>query len=564
MKKIIGMLVCMLMIATAFPAVMSLKNSTTNSTIPSAPLTSMAANWTEMQKLNASDGAVGDYFGYRVSLDGDTALIGAYCDDDNGAQSGSAYVFTRTGTTWTQQAKLTASDETADDVFGISVSLSGDTALIGALGDDDNGVNSGSVYVFTRTGTTWTQQAKLVASDGQVEDNFGNSVSLSGDTALIAAWADDDNGPMSGSAYVFTRTGTTWTQQAKLLASDGAYQDGFGYSVSLSGDTALIAASGDDDNGAQSGSAYVFTRTGTTWTQQAKLTASDGAAWDIFGFSVSLSGDTALIGAPTYYGYSNGTGSAYVFTRTGTTWTQQAKLLASDGATYDFFGFSVSLSGDAALIGAYYDDEGNVEDSGSAYVFTRTGTTWTQQQKLLALDGAANDQFGISVSLDGDTALIGAYLGDEGNVEDSGSAYVFTKTGENQLPNTPIISGPARGKAGILYNYNFSTTDPDDNNVYYYVEWGDSTNSGWLGPYSSGAQASASHIWDSQGTYIIKVKAKDIYGAESDWAILPLTMPMDQPQSNPQSNPTPQNQLESQQSTQLLQNLILRHQTTSR
>jgi hypothetical protein len=318
-KKIIGMFVCMLLIATAVPAVESLKNSTINPTVPSTPLTSMAANWTEKQKLLASDAAAGDYFGVSVSLDGDTALIGARYDDDTGVSSGSAYVFTRTGTTWTQQAKLFASDGAADDQFGWSVSLSGDTALIGAAWDDDNGVSSGSAYVFTRIGTTWTQQAKLLASDGTAQDRFGGSVSLSGDTALIGAAWDDDKGVDSGSAYVFTRTSTTWTQQAKLLASDAAAGDYFGVSVSLDGDTALIGAYKDDDKGFDSGSAYVFTRTSTTWTQQAKLLASDAAAENYFGWSVSLSGDTALIGAP--LAGNNGAGSAYVFTRTGdTTW----------------------------------------------------------------------------------------------------------------------------------------------------------------------------------------------------------------------------------------------------
>jgi hypothetical protein len=206
MKKIIGILVCMLLIATAFPAVESLKNSAISSTVPSTSLASMTG-WIEKQKLLASDGATNEFFGYTVSLDGDTALIGAptrYSTD-----TGSAYVFTRTTGTWTQQAKLLASDGVTGDDFGRSVSLSGDTALIGAYYDDDNGEHSGSAYVFARTGTTWTQQAKLTASDGAADDWFGESVALDGDTALIGAHGDDNNGPGYGSAYVFTRTGTT-------------------------------------------------------------------------------------------------------------------------------------------------------------------------------------------------------------------------------------------------------------------------------------------------------------------------------------------------------------------
>ena len=260
-KKIIGMLVCTLLIATAIPAVKSLENSAINSTVPSVPLTSMTS-WIQKQNLLASDGAVEDYFGISVSLDGDTALIGAYMDDDYGYWSGSAYVFTRTGTTWTQQAKLLAPDGGAFHSFGWSVSLDGDTALIGAAWDAYKGVDSGSAYVFTRTGTTWTQQAKLFASDAAPGDYFGISVSLDGDTALIGAYKDDDKGIDSGSAYVFTRTGTTWTQQAKLLASDGTAEDYYGLSVSLSTDTALIGAPLAGNNGA--GSSYVISRTGGT------------------------------------------------------------------------------------------------------------------------------------------------------------------------------------------------------------------------------------------------------------------------------------------------------------
>ena len=454
----------MLLIATAVPAVPSVKNSAINATVPSHPLPSMAGSWTEGQKLLAADGAANDNFGLWVAFNGDTALIGAWNDDDNGVDSGSAYVFIRTGTTWTQQAKLLASDGQAGDSFGSSVSLSGDTALIGARWDDDNGNKAGSAYVFTRTGTTWTQQAKLLAADGAAEDRFGGSVPLDGDTAIISAWFDNDNGNGSGSAYVFTRTGTTWTQQAKLLASDGQAGDDFG-DVSLSGDTALIGAALDDDNGVDSGSAYVFIRTGTTWTQQAKLLASDGQAGDQFSrWAVSLDGDTALIGAEGDDDNGVDSGSAYVFIRTGTTWTQQAKLLASDGATQDYFGNSVSLSGDTALIGAENDDDKGI-NSGSAYVFTRTGTTWTQQQKLLTSDGAAGDQFGYPVFLSGDTALITAVYDDDMGTN-SGSVYVFTKSG---LSLTFSIAGGLGVKVVITNN---GTSDANDVPWQIHVEGG--------------------------------------------------------------------------------------------
>ncbi len=322
-----------------------------------------------------------------------------------------------------QIAKLLASDGAASDNFGQSVSLSGDTAIVGSYLDDDRGADSGSAYVFTRSGTTWTQQAKLTASDGAAGDGFGYSVSLSGETVLVGAYLDDDAGSSSGSAYVFTRSGSTWSQQAKLTASDGAASDIFGYSVSLSGETVIIGAYQDDDTASNSGSAYVFTRSGSTWSQQAKLTASDGANSAYFGFSVSLSGDTAIVGAYRDDAPASNSGSAYVFTRSGSTWSQQAKLTASDGASDDYFGSSVSISGDIAVVGSYQDDDAGAT-SGSAYVFTRSGSTWTQKAKLTASDGAAGDGFGYSVSLSGETVLVGA-LRDDDIGTDSGSAYIF-------------------------------------------------------------------------------------------------------------------------------------------
>ncbi|MFH1155613.1 MAG: FG-GAP repeat protein [Pseudomonadota bacterium] len=364
-------------------------------------------------KLTASDGVSGDAFGASVSVSGDTAIIGADWDDDNGNASGSAYVFKRSNGTWVQQAKLTASDADADTNFGYSVSLSGDTAIVSAWGDDDNGLNSGSVYIFQRSGDTWTQQAKLMASDGAAGDSFGVSVSVSGDTAIVGAHYDDDAGTNSGSAYVFKRSGTIWTQQAKLTASDAAAFDYFGFSVSVSGDTAIIGSTYKDKNGA----AYIFQRSGDTWTQQAKLTASDAAQSDAFGWSVSVYDDTAIVGATSNDDDGSFSGSAYIFKRSGTAWNQQTKLTPSPGAADLFFGYSVSLSGDIALIGAYGDTD-NGHNSGSAYIFKRSGGTWTQQTKIVAGDGAANDIFGCSVSLSGSNAIIGAENGDKAYIID--------------------------------------------------------------------------------------------------------------------------------------------------
>ena len=395
--------------------------------------------------MYASDAAASDNFGISVSLYGDTALIGAINGDDdsnNKADSGSVYVFTRSSSdgTFTQQSKIHAEGDAAvSDEFGRSVSLYGDTALIGAKIDDS--VIS-IVYVFTRPNAdgTFTEQDTLNATDAKTNDNFGISVSLYGDTALIGTNFDDDVGSNSGSVYVFTRPSSdgTFTQRYKLHAHDKMPNDNFGTSVSLYGDTALIGATKDDPP-SNSGSVYVFTRSGPDGTfekyeEQPKLHANDPESGDYFGSSVSLHGDTALIGA---IGVDddvrdlNDVGSVYVFTRSSTdggTFTQQSKLHASDAAASDHFGISVSLYGDTALIGAFGDDDNSKSMSGSVYVFTRSSTddgTFTQQSKLHASDAAKGDYFGISVSLYGDTALIGARYDDDNSKSNSGSVYVF-------------------------------------------------------------------------------------------------------------------------------------------
>ncbi len=399
-----------------------------------AGLAQAGTAWLQRQKLLLSDGAAGDCFGWSVSISGDYAIVGAYRDKDRGSNSGSASIFKRDGTGWVQQAKLTALDGAPGDELGCSVSISGDYAIVGAYQDDDNGSDSGSAYIFKRggkswfkrDGTSWTQQAKLLASDGATGDRFGHSVSISGHYAIVGATLGDGNEPDSGSAYIFKWDGTSWSEQQKLTASDGAAYDCFGYSVSISGDLAIVGAHGDDDKGTDSGSAYIFRWDGTSWSEQQKLTASDGAAKDYFGRSVSISGDLAIVGAP--YDDDNGSysGSAYIFRWDGTGWVQQAKLTARDGAAYDLFGHSVSISGDYAIVGAYYDDDLGT-DSGSAYI-KWDGTGWVQQQKLLAPDGASKDYFGISVSISGDYVIVGAH-GSHEKPDYPGSAYIFMPVG---------------------------------------------------------------------------------------------------------------------------------------
>jgi len=273
---------------------------------------------TEDSQLTARDGQAWDWFGVSVALQGDTLVVGAGFDDYViRADSGSVYVYTRSSsssgaTTWTLQAQLKPRDWDRGDQFGRSVAIDGNIIVVGQPDDDDKGIASGSAYVYTRRGTTWTQQAKLTAFDGARGDYFGTSVAIDCNTIVVGADGDEQSGLTGGSAYVYTRTGTTWRKQAKLRASDSGTTrtdslDDFGRSVAIAGDTIVVGALRDNDNDKgirNSGSVYVFQRTysnylsmDTTWTEQAKLTASDGAAGDEFGRSVAIDGDTIVVGA---------------------------------------------------------------------------------------------------------------------------------------------------------------------------------------------------------------------------------------------------------------------------
>ncbi|MBC7797184.1 MAG: carboxypeptidase regulatory-like domain-containing protein [Pyrinomonadaceae bacterium] len=371
-------------------------------------------------RTTSGDGLFDDRFGISVSLSGNTAVVGAYLDDVNANMNqGSAYVYVRTGNIWLQQAQLTAADGATEDLFGNSVAINGNTIIVGANRADigTNG-NQGAAYIFTRSGTTWTQQAKIVAGDGESGDNFGYSVAISGETVAIGAFADSfGTVNFRGSAYIFTRSLTDWSQQAKIVANDGAANDQFGISVSISGNSVVVGAFLDDTTlNTDQGSAYVFTRSGTTWTQQALLQApigiGGGAASDRFGISVAISGETIIVGAflddVGTIAVNSNQGSAYIFTRSGTTWTQQTQLFASDGAADDRFGASVAIDGDVAVVGAIFDDVAENFDQGSAYVFERTGTTWTQKTQITDTSGSSNDMYATTVAISGGKIAVGS------------------------------------------------------------------------------------------------------------------------------------------------------------
>jgi hypothetical protein len=384
-------------------------------------------------------------FGSSVAIGGDTAVAGSPDYGGSGLDgAGAAYVFTRTGETWTQQAQLLAGDAATWDAFGAAVAVSGDTALVGAPGRSAGArEEAGAVYIFTRINGAWIQQAQLVAPDAAAQAGFGASVALSDETAVVGApYRDAADAAEAGAVYVFTRSGSTWTLQAELTAADAAAGDWLGTSVAVDGDTVVAGASGRGP-----GAAYVFTRSGAVWSQQGVLQGVGAVAGDAFGDSVALEGDVAVAGAPAHdVSAAEGAGVAYVFTRAGASWTQAAELDEPNPAGGDSFGSSVSLSGSTALVGAEYRDTFSLEDAGAAYTFVRSGVTWTQEGELTATDAAAGDQFGGCAGLSGRTALTGADGHAAGDLEEAGAAYAFTLDGQ---PIPPAITSFSPRAAGV-------------------------------------------------------------------------------------------------------------------
>lgn len=373
-------------------------------------------------KFSAPDGEEGDNFGISVSIDQNVFVVGARWDDDAGDDSGSAYIFRRNNAKaeWVFEQKLTALDALRYDDFGFSVSVSRNVCVIGARGDDSS---RGSAYIFRFNGSNWVQEAKLVADERQEYDIFGNSVSVCNDTCIVGGWGFDDYGQKSGSAYVFRFDGEGWRREQKLLAADGAAGDHFGGSVAIFKDVCIVGAGGDDDNGISSGSAYIFRFDGSEWIEEQKLLAPDGTDSDRFGVSVSVQNDVCIMGAWSDNDNGIDSGSAYVFRFDGTDWVFEQKLLASDGEEGDWFGNRVSIEEDASVIGASTDND-NGEWSGSAYIFRFDGDRWIQTDKLIAFDGAEDDRFGYNVSLSSGNVIVSSVYDDDNGIR-SGSVYVF-------------------------------------------------------------------------------------------------------------------------------------------
>jgi hypothetical protein len=382
-------------------------------------------------KLIASDGSPDARFGCSVAMSGDYVIVGAYGDNGTGA----AYIFKREGASWIEQAKLRKPfPRHSGDCFGFSVSISGDYAIVGLGSINSERKLSGafSAYIFKRDGTSWTQQTELRSWNMESDDYFGNSVSISGNYAIVGSPYDNSDTIQRdkydyGSVSIFEWDGISWVQQAKIFASDGSEFGCFGNLVSISEDYAVVTTGFRTDSAkSHNASVYILKRDGTSWMEQAKLTSPNVTMLNAFGGSISTDGNCVLIGAPEENNENgDGSGSVYVFECDGTNWTEQARLTTLDSAAFAKFGHSVLIKGDRIIVGAPEDDDNyKGRNSGSAYIFEKDGEDWKQRSKLTALDATFDDFFGTSVAIDGDYAVVGA-PNDDDKGQDSGSVYVF-------------------------------------------------------------------------------------------------------------------------------------------
>jgi len=435
-NKIIGIYVCILL--TSFPILSVVgainhiiveETSTDNNFIEQNIISENLGDWHELIKLTAYDAALKDRFGNSVDISGDYAIVGSYFDDDMGTDSGSAYIYRLDGSDWIFDEKLIASDAAKFNAFGTSVAISGNYVIVGSP-CYDMGSYVGAAYIFKKDESGWIEEAKLTASDGEHGDFFGGSVSIDGDYAVIGAPHANP-----GSVYIFKHNISGWIEEEKLTATDNDSIVSFGCSVSIDGGRVIV---GDDHNVVldnRTGAAYIFKHDTSGWIEEAKMTASDGDDGDRFGNSVDISGYYAIVGAhwDEELGYSSG--SAYIFKHEGSDWMEEEKLTAHDGERLDLFGESVSINGNHAAIGAIWDDDMG-SYSGSVYIFTHDRFSWIEEEKLTASDGDDGNNFGSSVSIEGNQVIVGTPR-DEKNDPDSGSAYIFKWEGMLEVEIQP-------------------------------------------------------------------------------------------------------------------------------
>ncbi|MBM9502708.1 FG-GAP repeat protein [Leptospira sp. 201903071] len=480
-----------------------------NETTTVLSLTPTVSQWGNAAFTKASNSDIADYYGNAVAIDGDTMVVGAYLEcsnqttitngatsssDNSADSSGAVYVYKRTNGIWEQEAYLKASNAETGDWFGYSVAISGDTIVVGAYFESSNQTSvtngapasadntaggAGAAYVYHRTGTTWTEEAYLKASNAEAGDSFGYSVAINGDTIVVGAIGEasnqititngavasaDNSAVGAGAVYVYKRTGTNWAEEAYLKASNAEAGDSFGFGVAVNGDTIAVGAIGEasnqititngntssaDNTAWSAGAVYVYNRTGTNWAQESYLKADSAPTGYQLGYSVALEGNTIVAGAP-----GAAEGIVYVFLRTGVSWVQQGSIIPSNPVSVILFGYSVALSGETVAIGTYWENgnenrivngttastDNTLAESGATYVYKRTGTTWTQESYIKAKNVQSGDWFGMSVGISGDTVIAGAPQ------EDSGQNTIAQGTLENWNEGKP--------NSGAVYVFN--------------------------------------------------------------------------------------------------------------
>ncbi|MDF4222185.1 DUF5011 domain-containing protein [Maribacter sp. M208] len=425
--------------------------------------------WGNIQRVMANDYLSGSWFGNSVAISNDFAIIGANGHDDFGIKSGAAYLYEKdTNGNWLEAQKLTASDSNTNDYFGSAVAISGNTAVVGAIGNDDNGDNSGSVYVYDRNANgTWLQTQKLLVDNGTSNSNFGTSVAISPNYIVVGTHHTDAN--LTDKAYIFEKdVNDNWVQLQVLTASDAVLGDDFGVSVSISNDKIVIGAARNGSNGNDSGAAYIFEKSSDgLFTETQKIVAGNASFGHRFGSSVAISANTVIVGSPGSNDDGNGSGSAYIFEKgTDGNWVEQEKLTASNAASNNWFGQSVSISNNRVVVGS---DENGV-GRGSAYLFEKdTNGTWSELQILDSRPNAGYDSFGGSVSISGDVAVVGARNDDEYGAH-TGAAYFFGGTLSNQAPRLEANASATvvENTTSIVLDINASHyKDTDGNGLVY-------------------------------------------------------------------------------------------------
>ena len=374
-------------------------------------------------KILASDGDIYDSFGYSVDIANQIAIIGAEGDDDNGILSGSAYIFSFAEGHGAEIIKLLPGDGAETAFFGNSVAISDEYVVVAAVGDDEAAEEHGAVYVFERIGNTWREQAKLIPSNPIPAAFFGISVDVFKDRIAVGALNANGNAIGSGAVYIFKKFENEWIQEAKLFATDGEWNDWFGWSVAINNSFVAVGSMEDDTVNPASGSVYIYQQNSTGWIEY-QIIPKDSERGDRFGSSVSLFENHLLVGAVGVDDKAASGGGAYIFHNSNNEWRQEAKLLADDGQWNDNLGWSAALSGNFAVLGSAGNDA-NGDDAGAAYVFHKQDGDWVQKTKLLASNGVADDRFGRAVAILHDEVIVGAYRNDNKNGINAGAAYYY-------------------------------------------------------------------------------------------------------------------------------------------